>query len=94
MANFKNFPQNKDDVPHKRGFYIKSGLSKRFGSGITIFFENSKPYTCIYEIVHLENYMLAVITDRYLTVGYDDVLGYEINEKPVYFENYFEYIKN
>ena len=93
MTKFKNFPQNKEDIPHKRGFYKKSGCSTRYGSGVTIFFEKSKPYTCVYEILNIEKYMLAVVTERYLTVGKNDVLGYEINGRPVYFDVYHKYNK-
>jgi len=93
MNKFRNFPPPKDDIPHKRGAFKKSGASKRYGSGIVIFFENSKPYTCVYEIINIEKYMMAVVTERYLSVGYNDVLGYEINGKPVYFDAYHKYNK-
>ena len=92
MNKFRNFPENEKDIPHKRGTFGKSGASKRFGSGVVIFFANSKPYTCIYEILNIEKYMLAVRTERYLAVGCDDVLGYEINGKAFYLPAYNDYL--
>ena len=94
MPYFKNFPPNENDIAHQRGFHKKSGASTRYGSGVVLYFANSKPYTCVYEILYLEKYLLAVRTDRYLTVGYDDMLGYEINGEPVYLPPYYELTKN
>lgn len=91
MGKFNFFPENEDNIPHKRGTFKKSGASKRFGSGVTIFFAKSKPYTCVYEIINIEKYMLAVRTERLLQIGEDDVLGYEMNGKPVFFESYYKY---
>jgi hypothetical protein len=75
------FPKNVEDVPHKRGFFNKSGASKRFGSGVKIYFGRSKAYTPPYEIIDIEQYILTIRTNRLLDerIGEDDVTGYEIH---------------
>lgn len=92
MKTFENFPVNEANIRGKNG--RQNPRFQEPGCNMVIYFSHADPYPVPHIVTFPSAYISKVKSGRIKLLGFNDVLGYEINGIPVYTSYYHKYVYN